>query len=301
MKLNHVYCGESLSILKTFPSESIDCIITSPPYFNIRDYKHLQQIGREKTSQEYISNLMNVFNECKRVLKKTGSCWINIADSYKDKSLIGIPEMFVLAMQFNGWIRRNSIIWFKNNCMPSSIKDRFTIDFEYFYFFTKEKRYYFETQYEPLSPHTLKEIEKKYTGKGIKDYEGNGVQNPSDVKRRIIYKLAPFGGKNFKEYGNRTYSGNEYEITSTDNLKRIKRCVWNINHQSFKGAHFAVFSSKLIETPILACSPEEGIILDPFAGSGTTALVSKKLKRNYIMIDINEEYCKMMEDRLSIC
>lgn len=300
MELNIIYNGESLSVLKTFPSDSIDCIITSPPYFNIRDYKHKDQIGREKTPQEYISKLIDIFGECKRVLKKEGSIWVNIADSYsKNKSLIGIPERFALAMTDElGLIRRNTIIWKKNNCMPSSIKDRFTIDYEFFLFLTKSPKYYFETQYEPLSPVTLKEIEKKYKGKGIKDYEGNGVQNPSDVKRRIIHGFAPFGGKKYKEYGNRVYSGKEYKI-SLDNLQRIKRTVWTINTQNFKGAHFATFPMNLLETPIRACCPENGIILDCFMGSGTTALVAKKLNRNYIGIEINSDYCKISENRIN--
>lgn len=334
MELNTIYNGESLSVLKTFPSESIDAIVTSPPYshkndvdYGLRNYGVEGQLGIEKTPQEYISKLMEIMTECKRVLKKTGSCWVNIGDSYggtgskgehrdpkykegrngqvvslttklSPKSLLGIPERFVITMTDDGWIRRNTIIWHKRNCMPSSVKDRFTIDFEYFYFFVKNKKYYFNTQYEPLSEHTLKQITKKYEGKGIKDYEGNGVQNPSDIKRRILYKFAPFGGKNHKEYGNRTYSGKEYILTG-DNLQRIKRAVWTVNVQPIKEKFYAAFPPKLIETPILACSKENDIILDPFLGSGSTVLVAKKLNRRYIGIEINSDYVNIATERIN--
>ena len=124
MELNKIYHGDSLEVLKTFSSESIDCIITSPPYYGLRDYGIEGQIGQEKTPKEYISNLMSIMDECKRVLKKTGSLWVNIGEGFINKSLSGIPERFVISMIDNGWIRRNSIIWHKSNCMPSSVKSR---------------------------------------------------------------------------------------------------------------------------------------------------------------------------------
>lgn len=294
-ELNRIYEGNSENVLKTFDDESVDLVVTSPPYYGLRDYKMGEQIGMENTPQEYIQNLVKVFAECKRVLKKEGSLWVNIGDSYASsggrgnehsfvrkrgittglkeqdnspkaklrstmgKSLIGIPERFVIAMTDElGLIRRNTIIWHKSNCMPSSATDRFTIDFEYFYFFTKSPRYFFETQYEPFAEVTLKEIQKAYTGKGIKDYDGNGVQNPSEVKRRIIerYQNNRFGGNKYpNNVDNRTYSGNGYNINIDQG--RIKRTVWKINPVPFPEAHFAVFPEKLVETPIKACCPSQ--------------------------------------------
>jgi DNA modification methylase len=337
--LNIIYHNDALSQLKLLESESIDLIITSPPYYSLRNYGVEGQIGLEKTPHEYISNLLEIFRECKRVLKKTGSCWVNISDSYnKYKSLIGIPERFVIAMTDDGgWVRRNTIIWHKPNCLPSSVKDRFTIDFEYFYFFVKSKtyysetqyephklesiirakkgfktsntkylekltsvgnlrngsnplceqgrikrtvwtipeQYYFETQYEQYSDFTLPQINKQYKGQALKDYKKHMAQNPSDTKRSIIKSLDV-------------------------NRGRIKRTVWKINTIPFPGAHFATFPEKLLETPIKACCPpENGTILDPFMGSGTTALVAKKLGRNYIGIEINSEYIKIANNRIA--
>ena len=142
--------------------------------------------------------------------------------------------------------------------MPSSAKDRFTVDFENIYFFTKSQRYYFKTQYEPLSEVTIKEVQRFYNGKGIKDYEGNGVQNPSDVKRSIIKKFAPIGGVkhvNGDENFNRTYTGNGYNPNIE--LGRIKRCVWKINTKPFSEAHFAVFPEELVKQCLDAGCPSE--------------------------------------------
>src|SRR6476469_2031108 len=150
LPVNKIIQGSALDQLKTLPDNSIDCCITSPPYWNLRDYKVEDQLGREKDFHIYIQRLIEIFYHVKRVIKDTGSIFVNIGDSYNEnKSLVGIPERFALAMTDQlGLIRRNTIIWHKPNPMPSSIKDRFTIDFEYLYFFTKSKNYHFETQYE---------------------------------------------------------------------------------------------------------------------------------------------------------
>jgi DNA modification methylase len=261
--------GDALTQLKTLETESIDLVITSPPYYGLRNYGVENQIGLEKTPQEYISKLMDIFDECKRVLKKTGSCWTNIGDSYdKNKSLVGIPERFCLAMQDNDWVRRNTVVWHKKNCMPSSAKDRFTTDFEYFYFFTKSQKYYFETQYEPIQSDPNK------TG-WLKT--GRGKWNDGKIT-------------------NQQFRDSEIKQSSAEG--RIKRCVWSITTKPFSGAHFAVFPEKLIETPIKACCPPSGIVLDPFFGAGTTGLVAKKLGRFSIGIELNKDYCDIAEKRL---
>ena len=156
MELNKIYQGDTLEVLKTFPSESVDMCITSPPYWNMRDYDKEGQIGNEETYMEYLDKLSEIFKEVKRVLKKTGSCWVNIGDVYsssnstgvKKQSLIGIPDRFKLNMIDDGWLCRNEIIWHKPNAMPSSAKTRFNNDYEKMFFFTKDDLYYFETQYE---------------------------------------------------------------------------------------------------------------------------------------------------------
>lgn len=265
----------------------------------LRDYKTDGQIGIEKTIDEYISKLIAVFNECKRVLKKEGTCWIVLGDTYsvnsgtpkphhvanstvgstkkcirkkprdfgiknpmKEKSLCMIPERFAIKMIENGWILRNKIIWHKRNCMPSSAKDRFTIDYEYIYFFTKNKKYYFNTQYEP----NLSVGAWSSNNKNGSPYEKN---NP-----RIRPK------------------------TDYSSLGRIKRCVWTINTKPFSEAHFAVFPEELVKQCIDAGCPEKGIVLDCFMGSGTTALVALKHNRKFLGIELNEDYIKITQKRI---
>lgn len=302
MDLNKIYQGNSFDVLKTFPSESIHCIVTSPPYYGLRDYGVDGQIGREKTPQQYIQNLIQIFDECKRVLKKTGSCWVNIGDSYggtgdkkgyKDpkykegrngqdssltknlnpKSLLGVPERFVIAMTDSGWIRRNTIIWYKPNAMPSSAKDRFTVDFEYFYFFTKSPKYYFETQHEPHKQCSIQRA--KYTAL-------------KDESKKYKFKNPEYSVGNLRNGSNPLHPNG-----------RIKRCVWSVTLKSFPEAHFATFPIDLIETPIKACCPVNGVVLDPFIGSGTVGVAALKQNKNYIGIELNKEYIEIASKRLA--
>ena len=237
----------------------------------------------------------------KRVLKKDGSCWINLGDTYsgntiagnmvmgnpefnknrpcrvntkipgkktilKDKCLCMIPQRFAIEMINRGWILRNVIIWHKPSCMPASVKDRFTVDFEYMYFFVKNKKYYFEQQFEPHS----------------RDWIGCG----GNIAGKGTHKK----NNNIKDIGDRNVVPNEQG--------RNKRTVWSINTEPFSDAHFAVYPPALIEAPIKAGCPVNGIVLDPFIGSGTTALVAKKLGRNFIGIELNPKDIKIINKRL---
>ena len=263
------------------------------------------ELGAEPTFQLYIKHLLDIFEEVRRVLTDDGSCWVNLGDSYagsnqgagtknptkkqasnkgtnymsspnhksllkncgiKAKSLIGIPDRFKIAMIDNGWICRNEIVWHKPNQMPSSAKDRFTVDFEKLYFFSKNKKYCFYQQFEPIAETTIKR--NKY------GWDGNGQGIIAVGRKR---EPGSFGD---------------------EKKSRNKRCVWSINTKSFKEAHFAVFPSDLIETPIEASCPENGIILDPFMGSGTTAISALGLNRNYIGIELNKEYIDIAEKRI---
>ncbi len=308
--VNKIFNGDSLEVLKEFPSNSVDLVVTSPPYYNLRNYQNDKQIGTEKTPKDYINNLIDIFRECKRVLKKTGSIWVNIADSYnKHKSLIGIPERLVIAMQDElNLIRRNTIIWHKPSCMPSSAKDRFTIDFEYFYFFMKEPdSYYFETQYEPMKTDMLKELNwLKYKHTSTKDFANNGVQSPIDVKTRMLEKYKTrikFGGNKYsanqENVTNPTYSGKEW--IPNENLERIKRTVWSLNTPNTSIEHFATYPEELIHIPIVACTntTDKSLVLDPFLGSGTTAIKAQKLGRKYVGIELNPKYVSLAKSRLN--
>lgn len=297
--LNKITQGDCLKLMRELPDEWIDCVVTSPPYWGLRDYGYEGQLGLEPTFKDYIEKLCNIFDEVCRVLKKTGTCWVNIGDTYSgswgdvskedacsrgngidsrqglgqpqvrtdlpDKCLIGIPERFRLEMTDNhGWILRNTIIWQKPNCMPESVKDRFTVDFEYLYFFTKNGEYYFEQQLEPT------------------------ITKNINVRDRDITKLNNVPGRSRMGGLNR----NNYDYKN-------KRTVWDIPTRPFRGNHYATFPELLVETPIKAGCPEGGVVLDPFIGSGTTGLVAHKLHRNFIGFDLSQEYVVMANKRLS--
>jgi DNA modification methylase len=374
-KTNQILHGDALTKLKELESESVDCICTSPPYWALRDYKVDGQIGVEKTIDEYVTNLIKVFSEAKRVLKKEGTCWIVLGDTYSgnvkagnkvfgnpefnknrpsramtltpekitdgigDKSLCMIPERFAIRMIDNNWVLRNKIIWWKPNCMPSSAKDRFTIDYEYVYFFTKSQKYYFKTQYE----------------KSLAKWERWGGEI---IKKPEI----PKGSEYAIQYRERLSNPNGQET-------RIKRCVWSIPTKPFPEAHFAVFPEELVKQCLDAGCPSEictwckktvmptysetrintrkgenvgngksgkdidpnkdlhnsdlsryrqqiirtesgldkcncntgfesGIVLDPFLGAGTTALVALKNNRRFVGIELNEDYIDIAQKRI---
>jgi DNA modification methylase len=306
--MDKIIQGDCLEVLKTFPDESINCVVTSPPYWSLRDYGVEGQLGQEKTFEEYIDKLCNIFDEVKRALKPTGTCFVNIGDTYigngatrhkgytdpkypegriggdcessglkqtiESKNLALIPFRFAIEMQNRGWIVRNTIIWYKPNCMPESAKDRFTVDFEYIFFFVKNQKYYFERQLEELAQSTIERAKHGFS-KNNKAMSGNySMQFDSMVKA-------------FQK------------INSGEIKGRNKRCVWSITTKPFKGSHFATFPPDLIEPMIKAGCPKDGIVLDPFIGSGTTAVVAKKLFRNYVGIELNPKYIKMAEERLT--
>lgn len=425
---NKILQGDAASLLRQLPDESVDCCITSPPYWGLRDYgtqpliwdgvancRHNWQTGKQKWHSDrgsnkrkevfdrsfqtkgmlsdncekcgawrgslgqepsielYIKHLCDIFDGIKRVLKKTGTCWVNLGDTYQgspvsgkeggfsgraarnnpqyakaitvknrpksglpDKCLCQIPSRFVIEMINRGWILRNEIIWHKPNCMPQSMKDRFTVDFEKIFFFVKSKQYYFEQQLE----------------------DANAGEN--------IYRQKLRSGKTY----NIKYPGyqNNFPIPRPDG-KRNMRSVWSITTKPCKEAHFAVFPEGLAKTPLEAGCPkalckacgkpriklfkkvelgrggsgtkydikkstagrlaqkrqayremgfenppapefigysdcgcgagfEPGVVLDPFIGSGTTGLVAKKLGRNYIGLELNPDYIRIAEKRI---
>ena len=348
--------GDALTVLKTLDSESVNCCVTSPPYWALRDYsacscsvkrnyseamrtygganrtdgvggtisptdprckkepdpdcpsckgtgKNLEieksQLGLESTFQEYITKLCDIFDEVKRVLRKDGTCWVNLGDTYGgsgnstghteetknlgyttskmgaskgnqdttkgyEKCLLQIPSRFSIEMCNCGWILRNTIIWYKPNCMPSSVKDRFTVDFEYIFFFVKNKKYWFEQQKEKT------------------------LTKDNSNRNRDITKLNNTPGRS-KMKGLKV---NNYDFKN-------KRCVWKITTKPFKEAHFAVFPEELVETPLKAGCPKRGVVIDPFCGSGTTGVVAKKQGKEFIGIELNKDYIAMAEKRIA--
>lgn len=253
--------GDSLYAVGRLPSDFFQCVVTSPPYWGLRDYEIDGQIGLEPTLDQFLSHLVTIFSEVKRVLRDDGTLWLNIGDSYtsgnrgyrapdkknpartmsvrpdtpeglKPKDLIGVPWRLALELQKNGWYLRSDIVWNKPNAMPESVKDRPTRSHEYLFLFSKSERYF-------------------YDHKAVREENG-----------------------------------------------RNRRSVWNVHTQGFPGAHFATFPPKLIEPCVLAATKPGDFVLDPFFGSGTVGVVSNNLGRKYVGVELNPEYISIASDRL---
>jgi len=273
--LNKIICGDALTVLREMPDNLADTCVTSPPYYGLRDYGITEQIGLEISPQAYVERLTDVFREVRRVLKPTGTMWLNIADSYagsgkgawnkppadrpgskqsylyardnpaarmpkiwrgvKAKDMIGIPWMLAFALREDGWYLRSDVIWQKPNVMPESVTDRPTQSYEHVFLLSKSPQYY---------------------------YDHAAIMEPAIDKRN-------------------------------------RRDIWTIPTKSFKGAHFATYPVALAALCIIAGSPENGIVLDPFAGSGTTGVAALQSSREYICIDLNPDYCVLAKSRVS--
>lgn len=316
-----ILTGDALEQLRKLPPESVHTCVTSPPYYNLRDYGAAGQIGNEASVEEYLQTLVSVFHEVRRVLRTDGTMWVNMGDSYatrsgsqpptntrnscghtakhtprgyKYKDLIGVPWQLAFALRADGWYLRQDIIWNKSNCMPESVRDRCTKSHEYIFLLSKSERYYFDAA--AISEPIAESSTKRYR-QNIEAQKGSDRQ-PGKTNGPMKAALPRFGGE---KYGNntapetRTKSGKVYAPT----MRRNKRDVWTVSTSGFRGAHFAVFPEKLIEPCILAGSPEGGTVLDPFAGSGTTGVVAKRLGRDFIGCEINPDYAQMAADRIA--
>jgi DNA modification methylase len=307
---NKIYQGDCIDILKTLPDQSIQCCVTSPPYWGLRDYGHDGQIGLEKTPEEYVSKMVSLFREVKRVLKDDGTLWLNLGDSYngsggdhkegkkndasfqgeysvkcggkgrnisslKAKDLCGIPWRVAFALQADGWYLRQDIIWHKPNPMPESVTDRCTKSHEYIFLFSKSTKYYFDNE--------------KIKEKGVMESSGSSQRNTQETHG--------LGGGNSGI--NEAKMRMKKELEENGYVMRNKRSVWTVTTKPFSGAHFATFPEDLILPCILAGCPAGEIVLDPFMGAGTTALVAKKNGCKYIGCELNPEYIEIAEKRLS--
>lgn len=349
---NDIHVGDAREVLEDMPSGLVDCVVTSPPYWGLRDYGEEGQLGLEDSPEEYVERLVDVFNEVKRVLKPSGTLWLNLGDSYDGKSLVGVPWRVAFALQRDGWYLRNDIIWAKPNPMPESVTDRCTTSHEHIFLLSKNKQYY---------------------------YDQNAI--------REAYQSDPHGGQMGGDEDGLTSDYRYSEDTDPkrfySNKGRNKRDVWEITTKPFAPAHFAVFPPELPRTCIKAgCPPkvcgecgkpyerkieeeyneeetveylkemgadsnlqykgegkddesgkaqnpsdlkrrildskrkikrtvgwekqcdcstdevESGVVLDPFIGAGTTGLIAEQLNRNWIGVDIKEEYREMALERI---
>lgn len=300
--MNKIITGNAIEVLKELPDCTADCCITSPPYLGLRDYGVNGQIGLEKSVEAYINRLTDIFREVRRVLKNDGTLWLNIGDSYvssnseysncKRKDLIGVPWLLAFTLRNDGWYLRQDIIWEKPNAMPESVKDRCTKSHEYIFLFSKQSKYYFD--YEAIK-------EPAVGFNNIVPAGSKGTLRPNSRLRKGNSRTFRGGGVYTKgqSFNNsaeamRESHGNSENITGLRN----KRSVWTVATQGYKEAHFATFPEKLIEPCVLAGSRDGGIILDPFIGSGTTAVVAKKHNRGFIGIELNPDYAEMARKRL---
>lgn len=269
--------GDCLEKLNDIDSKSIDCVITSPPYWQLRDYKVNGQIGLESTVNEYITKLCDIFDQVKRVLKSAGTCFVNLGDTYgNDKCLCCVPDRFKIEMIDRGWICRNEIIWHKPNVMPSSVNDRLTVDYEKVFFFVKSKTYFFNMLYESSV------CKESYTGRRLRNAPKIAFEDP----------------KHYAMSGNISKDG-KFKDVGKKYPQRHKRCVWTVNVKGLSEEHFAAYPDTLIEPMLEAGCPENGTVLDPFCGSGTTGIVAKRQGKNFVGIEINLKYLKIAERRIN--
>ena len=284
---NEIFCGDAIGVLRQLPDCLAHTIVTSPPYYRQRHYSSDDEVGREPSPDEYVRRLVAIFGEARRVLRDDGTLWLVLGDKYQDGAQLGMPWRVALALQEDGWILRSDIIWHKPNAMPSSVKTRPTTDHEYVFLLSKSKQYFYDVD-AIREPHVTFSSKSRMKG-GRNHFFKNGS--------------TPEQGKNG---GNSNLHDARWD-QAFHPKGRNKRTVWSIPLSKFREAHFAVFPETLVETCILAgCSPgsatdgeQPGIVLDPFLGSGTTAVVARRLKRDYIGIDQSEHYCEMARKRLA--
>ena len=330
--------GDCRASMASLPAKSVHCVITSPPYFGLRDYGVEGQMGLEPTPDEYVAGMVDVFREVHRVLRDDGTLWLNLGDSYandgkwggstggkatkalhgadglgrrkvttglKPKDLIGIPWRVAFALQADGWYLRQDIIWSKPNPMPESVRDRCTKAHEYIFMFSKQPKYFYDHEAikTPPSEALLRQVQEGYNGADTKDYVEGGAQSASGTKARIIQKARE---KIDKQRGHsRRHAGfnDRWDAMSFDEQRSLganKRSVWTVAPKPFREAHFATFPPDLIEPCVLAGCPEGGTVLDPFFGAGTTGLVAEKHGRRYIGCELNPAYIDIAKRRLGI-
>jgi DNA modification methylase len=281
-KCNLIINGNAQTTLSAMPERIAQVAVTSPPYFGQRDYGCDGQIGHEPDPKDYIQRLVGVFGELRRVLRDDGTLWLNLGDKYLQGVLLGMPWRVALALVEDGWHLRSDIIWQKPNAMPHSVKSRPTPDHEYLFMFSKSKmgKYYYDAD-AIREPHKTFSSESKM--RGGRGHFGKSGGTPEE-------------GKNS---GNVNLHDGRWD-QAFHPLGRNKRTVWSVPLGKFREAHFAVFPEALIKPCILAGSPSDGVVIDPFFGSGTTGLTALNHGRRFIGIDVNSEYCDMARRRLII-
>jgi site-specific DNA-methyltransferase (adenine-specific) len=275
-ELNIIHEGDCIELLNRIPLNSVDFCMTSPPYWNIRDYGVKRELGSNSSHEEYVDELLKVIKKIKGVLKDSGSFYLDIGDTYKDKSLLGLPWRVALEMMDEqGWILRNCIIWNKGYPIPVHINDRLVNCYEFIFHFLKSNKYYYSKEATQVP---VKKVSMNRRGDKFSYFNKVHHDRPSN--------------KDCYEFMNSMFGNSEFENT------RSIGDVWNIRQEPYYKGHLATYPEKICEIPIKSSCPEGGIVLDPFAGSGTTLVVAKRLGRKYIGIELNPKYVELARKRL---
>lgn len=327
-----IMIGDVREKLRELPDESVHCVVTSPPYWGLRDYGNAAQIGLEQTPEAYIAQMVPIFTEARRVLRKDGVCWINIGDKwasggnggggafmaergdawvhakgakgwrspptgYKDKDLVGLPFMLAFAMRADGWFWRQCNVWAKPNCMPESVSDRSTIAHEYVLQFTKSNDYWFDAEAVRTAPAASTETRLRQDV----DAQAGSERANGGAKTNGTMKAV---GRTDKQRGHsRRHAGFNERWDAMERAEQVSnganlRSVWWISPAQFGEGHYAVMPDKLAEICIRSSAPKGGTVLDPFGGAGTTGLVADRLGRNAILIELNPEYAEIARKRI---
>ena len=327
-----IYQGDARAVMAELPAESVHCVVTSPPYWGLRDYGTAtwdgatrldSQLGHEPTPEAYVAAMVDVFREVRRVLRDDGTLWLNLGDSYassggertygssdngtgrgpgtkrhdvpssglKPKDLVGIPWRVAFALQADGWYLRSDIIWSKPNPMPESVTDRPTKSHEYLFLLAKSARYYFDAEaVRERAESGPSDLRKMAEGK---DLRASALTNMG-LKRSVGGKQLASAEHSAPSTQRRMGGFNDRWNASEDNgsapVGHNIRTVWTIATAPYPGAHFATFPPKLVEPCVKAGCPAGGVVLDPFAGTGTVGMVAQQLSRRAVLIDLNAEY-----------
>lgn len=326
--------SDSFSFLKQVDNEYFNCIITSPPYWNMRKYDNSEnenEIGNEENFNDYINNLKTIFAEAKRTLRNDGSLWLNLGDKYNDKALMGMPWRVAFALIDDGWILRNDVIWSQMKG-TQSCKDRLRDSYEHIFHFVKSKKYFYDGDAIRIKPNKLPEISN---GKTISATGVSGIKYKkmiaestflSDDEKKnafcalektieqvrngeiIDFRMTIRGAQRPWHSDDASVSGRAaelqkkgYYVMKMGAKGALPTDIWNVVTEDTwrKDSHCAVYPEELLRIPILATCPENGIILDPFSGTGTTVSASYKMNRRCVGIDLSEKYIKISEDRMS--
>lgn len=324
-----ILIGDCRETLRTLPERSVQCCVTSPPYFGLRDYGVAGQIGLEPTPDDFVAEMVAVFREVRRVLRDDGTLWLNLGDSYaanrtyqvsqtkhkthdfgsggamrvpdglKPKDLIGIPWRVAFALQADGWWLRSAIVWAKPNPMPESITDRPTSAYEHVFLLAKSERYFYDAE-AAKEPAVAGTDIGAFDGGAQRNRDGsnaNGGRNYRAGKQAAMAAMSnPATARRMGGFNERW---DRAEARGAVQLTRNFRNVWTIATRPFRGAHFATFPPDLAERCILAGCPAGGTVLDPFGGAGTTGLVADRLGRDAVLIELNPEYAAMAERRIA--